>query len=92
MWRLSPYPGSTPSGGRTSHLETVSADCINRTDAVVDVVGPLALPSTLQVMRDAVCAPLFESGAEFGAHYIQRYLTLVLSAAKQEDSGTRAEP
>jgi hypothetical protein len=37
----------------------------------------------LQMMRDAVCAPCMESGAEFHAHYVRRYITLISSMPKQ---------
>ena len=40
-------------------------------------------PQTRQMLRDAVCAPLFESGAEFNAHYIRRYLGLVMLASNR---------
>jgi pimeloyl-ACP methyl ester carboxylesterase len=40
-------------------------------------------PSMLQLTRDGVCAPSFEGGAEFGAHYIRRYLDLVLNESKR---------
>lgn len=34
----------------------------------------------IQSLRDAVCAPAMEAGAEFNAHYVRRYLWLVLNA------------
>jgi pimeloyl-ACP methyl ester carboxylesterase len=40
----------------------------------------ISMPA-IQGLRDSVCAPAFESGAEFGAHYIRRYVTLVRLAA-----------
>lgn len=36
----------------------------------------------LQTTRDAVCAPSFESGAEFKAHHMRRYVTLLQKTAK----------
>ena len=36
----------------------------------------------MQLLREAVCAPLFESGAEVKAHTIRRYLALVLKASE----------
>jgi hypothetical protein len=54
-----------------------------------DTTGRLhsGAPSMLQLSRDAVCAPSFESGAEFGAHYIRRYLDLVLNEFKRSGQG-----
>ena len=40
----------------------------------------ISMPA-IQGLRDSVCAPAFESGAEFGAHYVRRYVTLVRLAA-----------
>lgn len=35
----------------------------------------------IQLLRDAVCAPTMEAGAEFNAHFVRRYLKLVLNAS-----------
>lgn len=39
-------------------------------------------PGIVEAVRDAVCAPAFDSGAEFKAHGVRRYVTLLEHAAQ----------
>lgn len=50
-----------------------------------DTTGTLHItsPPSLQRSRDILCGPSFESGAEFGAHGMRRYLQLVSRAATE---------
>ena len=42
-------------------------------------------PDFMQSLRDAVCAPSFEAGANFGAHGVRRYVMLLDRAESPQD-------